>query len=165
MKNKPLIETTTRVQPIDYFSLHHGQTLHTHQKPMLIQSLLHSALMEEYHMIRQGKEVKVEVQMLLKTGDELSVLSKTGMLHLLQDDGERETMHILTKQNLLFKVPESSAPSGLIHNMIALGKQWFENASKENTLPRTLAPRSLTLRGAEPVLLFGEPDQLSLYRI
>lgn len=108
---------------------------------------------EEYRLVRHGNELTIEVQMLLRTGDELSVLSETGEIHLERDDPGNHKLFILTRKNGVFSVPESSTPPGVIKNMIALGEKWLIKAFEEK---RTA--RSLTSRGGEPVLISGASD-------
>ncbi len=108
---------------------------------------------DEYRLVRQGAELTIEAQMLLRTGDELRVLSETGKIHLEQDDPGSNKLFTLTQKSGVFRVPESSTPPGVIKNMIALGEKWLNKASEEK---RTT--RSLTSRGGEPVLISGASD-------
>lgn len=108
---------------------------------------------DEYHLVRQGKELTIGAQMLLRTGDQLRVLSETGEIHLEQDDPGSNRLFVLTQKNGVFKVPESNTPPGVIENMIALGEKWLNKAPEEK---RTT--RSLTSRGGEPVLISGASD-------
>ena len=108
---------------------------------------------EEYRLIRQSKEWKVEAGMVLETGDELSVLSDTGELQILQDDHEHENLFPLTRKDGSFKVPKPEAPSGEIRNMLALGKRLMTQTPEEKT-----ATRSMKARGDGPVLILGASD-------
>ncbi|SEP70199.1 hypothetical protein [Nitrosomonas ureae] len=108
---------------------------------------------EEYRLVRQGNELTIEAQMLLRTGDELRVLSETGEIQLEQNDPDNNKQFILTQKNGVFRVPESSTPPDIIENMIALGEKWFEKVSEEKK-----STRSLTSRGGAPVLILGASD-------
>ncbi|PXX14301.1 hypothetical protein C8R27_11634 [Nitrosomonas ureae] len=107
----------------------------------------------EYRLVRQGNELTIEAQMLLRTGDELRVLSETGEIQLEQNDPDNNKQFILTQKNGVFRVPESSTPPDIIENMIALGEKWFEKVSEEKK-----STRSLTSRGGAPVLILGASD-------
>lgn len=106
-----------------------------------------SGATEDFRLIRQGKEYKIETQMLLKTGDELNVLSKTGMLHLVRDDNSKL---VLTRQNTPFKIPVSEPPPGIMDNIAALVSRWRTQSSEENVKTVTLA-----FRGDTPLLTSG----------
>lgn len=108
---------------------------------------------EEYRLVRQGSELTIEAQMLLRTGDELRVLSETGEIHLEQNDPDNNKQLVLTQKNGSFRVPESSVPPDVIQNMITLGEKWFEKVSEEKK-----STRSLTSRGGAPVLISGASD-------
>ncbi|MCB1977650.1 MAG: hypothetical protein KDE66_11680 [Nitrosomonas sp.] len=108
---------------------------------------------EEYRLVRQGVELTIEAQMLLRTGDELRVLNETGELHLKQDDPGSNKLFILTRKNGEFSVPETSAPPGIIENMISLVKKWLDKASEEKKVTRAVATR-----GDSPVLISGASD-------
>lgn len=108
---------------------------------------------EEYRLIRQSKDWKVEAGMVLETGDELSVLSDTGELQILQDDHEHENLFPLTRKDGSFKVPKPEALSGEIRNMLALGKRLMTQTPEEKT-----PTRSMKARGDGPVLILGASD-------
>lgn len=93
---------------------------------------------EEYRLIRQNKELRVEAGMVLETGDELSVLSDAGELQILQDDHEHENLFSFTRQNGLFKVPEPTAPSSEIRNALALGKRLMMQPPEEKTSAKSM---------------------------
>lgn len=108
---------------------------------------------EEYRLIRQNKELQVETGMVLETGDELSVLSDTGELQVLQDDHEHENLFSFTRQNGLFKVPGPTAPSSEIRNTLALGKRLMMQPPEEK-----MSAKSMKARGDRPVLILGASD-------
>jgi len=109
-----------------------------------------SGAAEDYRLIRQDKEYKIEAQMLLNTGDELKVLSKTETLHLVQDDNSEI---VLTKQNTPFKIPESEPPPSIMGNIAALVSGWLTQSPGEDVKTVTLASR-----GVAPLLISAASD-------
>lgn len=110
---------------------------------------------EEYRLIRQNKELRVEEGAALEAGDELSVLSEIGELRILKENQEYGELILLTHKNGVFKVPESEALSSELRNLLKKIKKIIEEFFKSQA--HLVSTGS---RGSAPILVQGASSEL-----
>lgn len=106
---------------------------------------------QDYQVIREGRELDVESQLLLEENDQVKVITNAKQLIVENDDDGSRV--VLTSADKHMVVPAAEEPPGVIVNMINLIKDWV-GSTKNNAIET----RTMASRGDGIVLLLGVSD-------